>query len=455
MTRKDIGKLRQYAVEKTRTHGLTPFRGILRPQLFQAACHDRLRQSAILVPEAVFWLMASVALNDTSMAAAATAFWSTLRVSLPFLPAQVVTEEAFCMARKALKLRFFKTLFRLVLNRIESRQGSEYRWKGLRLLGIDGMKLTLPSSPSLRRAYAPASNGHGSVKAPQALLVGLVGLWDGFCHGFRLVSSKGSEPACARRLIRTLRANDLLMCDRNFVGYLVLAEVLRQQAHFLFHLPSNRYLGLPRTKTASGRPDEWYVTIRMPKGLPQRHPSLPERLEVRILQYQRKGFRVSWLITSLLDTELYPYEQLVDLYHERWRQETMHREWKYTLALSNLRSKNARGIVKEVYVQLILNNVTRLIMCEAAGSTCRPVDLQFLETKRLLLAHVPVMATAPPDLLPYLYRSLLVEIRRQVIVVRPGRRYPRAHDTKPRNKGSGILVLPAKLPEPHMSHVPQ
>ena len=81
--------------------------------------------------------------------------------------------------------------------------------------------------------------------------------------------------------------------------------------------------------------------------------------EVRILQYQRPGFRTSWLITSLLDPAELPYEELVGLYHQRWRQETFHREWKHTLQLANLRSHSPSGICKEVFVQLTLNNAVR------------------------------------------------------------------------------------------------
>ena len=87
-----------------------------------------------------------------------------------------------------------------------------------------------------------------------------------------------------------------------------------------------------------------------------------------MIRYQRKGFRPSHLITSLLDVAAYPHAELENLYHERWRHETIHREWKYTLAMSNLRSLTPKGIRKEIYVQLTINNALRWIMVEAVGS---------------------------------------------------------------------------------------
>ena len=87
-------------------------------------------------------------------------------------------------------------------------------------------------------------------------------------------------------------------------------------------------------------------------------------------------------------------------------------------------------------------------MSEAAQlSDCRPVDLKFLECKRLLMSYVCVMSTAPLELLPNLYRALIQNLSEQKILVRPGRSYQRAYDNKARYKGKGKYVLPAKVLE--------
>ena len=183
----------------------------------------------------------------------------------------------------------------------------------------------------------------------------------------------------------------------------------------------------------------------MGNALQKQYPQVGSSITVRVLQYQIPGFRPSWLITSLLDTTKFPYEELVELYHDRWRQETFHREWKHTLDLSNLRSHSAAGLLKEVLVQLTVNNVVRWVMAEAAPPPLCPVHLKFLESKRLILASVPAMTAAPACLLPELYRELLREIARQRILVRPGRSYERKWDVGGRPKGHGKIAAPAKL----------
>ena len=126
----------------------------------------------------------------------------------------------------------------------------------------------------------------------------------------------------------------------------------------------------------------------------------------------------------------------------------MHREWKYSLSMSNFRSTTVQGIFKEVYVQLTINNVLRWLMSEAAElSDCRPVDLKFLECKRLLMSYICVMSTAPLELLPNIYSALIQNLSEQKILVRPGRSYWRKYGNKAHNKGNGKYILPARILE--------
>jgi len=444
---KDIVQTRRWATKILRTHGLTPFREILTPGLFRQALPVTPPTWARLIPEVVFWLMATVALStDGSMAAAAMAFWASLRACYPHLPAKPVTEEAFCTARRHLPRRFFRRLFAAVVAGFGERFEPACRWRGLRLLGIDGMDFDLPHGARVRAVFPPPANQHGARKRPQARLVGLVGLHTGLCVDFRLVGLSCSEQRCARALVRNVGPADLLLADCNFGNYEMMARVHTRRGHFLYRLQSNRFHTAARRHTPSGRRDEWYADLTVPVRLRRQIAGCPKTLRVRILRYQIPGFRPSRLITSLLDVQAYPYEDVVRLYHERWRQETHHREWKYTLQIANLRSKSPAGIYKEVLVQLTLNNAIRWMMAQAGRPAHRPVDLKFLECRRLILATVPAMVAARTDQLPGLYRALLVEIARETILVRPGRSYPRRFDGRPRNKGHGKAARPSRLP---------
>ena len=443
-----IGKPGSSTLEIFRKHGLTPFRSLLSPELFNAVWTEPAHPNTVLIPAVVFWLMATAALSDGTLAAAALTFWTCVGSACANIRRNTITEEAFCMARSALPMRFFRGLFGAFLQRQEAAQTGRWRWHGKRLLALDGTLVRLSAVETLRQAYPPPRNERGASKYPQALLVGLVGLWSGLCYRFVLVPQPQAEQWCACWLTRYLQHDDLLLADRNFTSYEILARVFKRGANLLFRLPHNRFHKLPRRPTNSGRRNEWLLDLKLPAALRKRCPHLPTVLTVRVLEYQIRGYRVSWLITSLIDAQAYPYAEVVHLYHQRWNQETIHREWKYTLQLSNLRSHTPQGILKEVFVQLTLNNAIRAMQAEALPFDGKPITLQFLDTKRLVIAEIPTMALAPIEALPSIYSSLLRAIATQTILLRPGRSYPRPNDGKQRNKGHGRLVQPARLPAP-------
>lgn len=431
--------------------GIAPLRALLPTEVFRTLWPGMWRSSTVLVPEVVFWLMTAAALGDGSMTGAVVGFWSSMRALLPSIPMEPISEEAFCMARKKLPLEFFRKVFMWVVARFAALHEDKYRWKGHSLKGVDGMKTHLPHSVELQERFPGPSNQHGGRGRPQGLIVGLVGLFTGVCHSFLLLSQKGSEPRAGSVLARFLNARDLLLADANFTGVRMLLSVLRSRADFLMRVASNRYTKYETRPTASGRSDEYYIDIPIPPELRALFPHAGDVLTVRVLEYQIAGYRPSRLITSLLDVERYTHDELAAVYHDRWRQETHHREWKCSLQVANLRSRTRKGILKEIFLQLTLNNLVRWTQAEAVKAPLRPVDLQFLACKRLLIAAIyPLAHALANDDVPgveVVYNQLLRTIATKRILVRPGRSYQRRHDAAPRNKGNGAFAQPARLPE--------
>lgn len=428
---------------------LKSFAQVLTVDMFEGLPGKTPGESAKLVPPVVFWLMACVVLTDGHMASAVISHWAVVHsVYAPVLSLRVVTDAAFCMARRALSLAFFEELFRRLLQRFTDKFGGRFRWKGFRLRTIDGSLIDLPAgAKKLLKEFCPGENKLGPGKHPQALLVGLLDVWSGVVHAFSLGSSKVGEVESAQAVLPSLGSEDLLMGDRNFACLPMFCGVLKRGSQFVMRLASNRFQGEGYSRTRLG-PNEWLTTLKLNKFLRDKYPDLPERITVRIIRYQIPGYRPAYLITSLLDPRQFSWTDLVKLYHERWRQETAHREWKHTLQLSNIRSKSPEQVRKEVYVQLILNNTIRWLMAEAGDEKVSPVDLSFIQAKRLAEAASKRMAvvTSAKDTLT-IYRQLLREIRREEIVIRPGRHFARRkNETKGRNKGNGTIALSSKLP---------
>ena len=193
-------------------------------------------------------------------------------------------------------------------------------------------------------------------------------------------------------------------------------------------------------------PDEWRGRFRPMAKSRRKCPGLPGELVCRLIRYQRRGFRSSWLVTSLMDPRRYTRVELIDLYHQRWTLETIYREWKHSLDIQNLRSHTPAGIVKEVHAQLMLSNLVRWIMTEAAQDTGQtPLDFSFVTTLTLLKTSVARMVQVGDGRIPWFYQQLLADIRAAKIRKRPGRSFPRPGDGKYKNKGHGQRQKPTRL----------
>lgn len=217
-------------------------------------------------------------------------------------------------------------------------------------------------------------------------------------------------------------------------------------AHYLMRLSDQRVPDAKRLQPLGT--DDWLVQFRPSRILHRKHPDLPKVLTARLLHYAFPGFRPSWLLTSLTDQNEFTHSELVNLYHRRWQIETIYREWKHTLDIQNLRSHTPAGVVKEAYAQLLLNNLIRWVMTEAAESTAlSAVNFSFVATVSHLKNALLQMLRASPRQVRIIYRDLLMEVRTCRIRQRPGRSYPRPGD-KPRNRGNGKIREPARIQNP-------
>jgi len=444
-----IGSFRRDARAFLEHFGLAPFRSILRSEDFTAAAQASrctpMRKRA-LTPETVAWLMMYVGLVTTSMRQGLCRAWGLVGAVCPWMSEGCVTEEAFCLARKHLPLRFWRELWQHLRVRFEAEFQECLLWKGVfRLLAIDGCGVDLPRAKGLSQYFGTPSNQHGDARQPQAKLVALCSMFTGFCLAFKFVSQKFTEHRALRHLFRQLRPNDLVMMDCGLFSYAAIWQIPLRGAHYLMRIASD----VPNYTEAIqllGHQD-WLVLFRPSRQARLENPGVPHVLVARLIRYQIPGYRPSWLLTSLIDAADCPAEELVSLYHRRWEIETIYREWKHTLDVQNLRSHKPARIMREVYAQLILSNLIRWVMTEAALGTGRhAVDYSFTSTLNHVNNALLRMLRSSAWQVPLIYQQLLDDIRSAKILKRPGRSYPR-RDDKPRNKGKGAVRKSCRLTE--------
>ena len=122
---------------------------------------------------------------------------------------------------------------------------------------------------------------------------------------------------------------------------------------------------------------------------------------VRELRYEiaRPGFRVRQvtLVTTLLDAQRYAAEQLAKAYNLRWQIETRFGQLKTTLKMDVLRCQTVRGVTKELTMFLLIYNLVRMVMQEAARRLQVSVErISFVDALRWLATAEP--GDEPPKL---------------------------------------------------------
>lgn len=143
--------------------------------------------------------------------------------------------------------------------------------------------------------------------------------------------------------------------------------------------------------------------IRLSDAARKLHPELPETFPARRIAYQFPGHPPSALITSLLDPDAFPAQELLDIYHERWSIELVYRDLKTTQLLRQecLRSKTPEGVIQEVWGLLASYVLVRKRMFDVAmRENLPPERLSFKTTLIGMQAFLNMMGMLnhPPHL---------------------------------------------------------
>lgn len=105
---------------------------------------------------------------------------------------------------------------------------------------------------------------------------------------------------------------------------------------------------------------------------------LPAYLDLRLIRSRmgRPGFRTRQiiLVTTLLDPVKYTAQALGKLYLPRWAMELTLRHLKTTLQMEHLSCKNPENIQRELRMHLLVHNLCRRLMLEAARRERVPLD---------------------------------------------------------------------------------
>lgn len=372
---------------------------------------------------AVIWFC--IALNlfaEESYQSVLCKLFKGLRYIWPDPNIQLPGKGALCAARNRLGVAPLFELFHQTGKPLADLSVSGAFLFGLRTMTIDGTIEDLADTPEVVAYFGRHPGSRGDSAFPQAQIVYLSECCTHTICDAGIWPVHADERTCALRLLRSIFPGMLVTVDRGLISYeMVDNTVNKRGAHILARVPAHWTL-----KPVEHLSDGTYLAYIYPRAYRRRKAG--ERILVRVMAYtindpQRPGHGfVHRVVTSLLEPETAPAQDLVCAYHERWEIEMTIDEidtHQRQLA-ATFRSRTVPGVIQEFYALLIAFNAICSVRLQAAQlDGVDPDRISFVVTLRKLCESVDQFQQTAPKQLPTLFERLLRDIASEKL---PGRR---------------------------------
>jgi hypothetical protein len=298
---------------------------------------------------------------------------------------------------------------------------------GLRLLALDGTMDAVPDTPANERVFGRATGRYERSAFPLVRGVHLVecgthAILDCTFWPYRVSERRGSF-----RVLRALPADGLVMWDGGLHDFDLVTQVQRCGAHVLARLPAG-----VKPEGVRTLPDGTHLVYLRPTAYLRRkagEKQLVRMITCRLTDPTRSGAGKLWrLVTTLLDPQVYPALDLVEVYQRRWEFEVTldEVETHQRLSESVLRGLTPPRVLQELYGLVLAHYVIRALMHEAAVQVgLAPTRLSFVQAVELVRQAVVEFQWIAPRQHAALKGRLLRDLAQHPLPVRRLRTAPR------------------------------
>lgn len=446
-------------------HAGLPFAEALPEGAIEQACHsagvatkpsDAEADDIVYTPAVTLWAFLSQVLHKVEQRSclAATARVVVLMIALGRKCSD--NTGAYCRARARLPLVVIQQLTLQTADGCEARVPEHWLWKGRHVHLVDGTTASMPDTPENQAEFPQPPAQKEGLGFPIIRMVVALSLATAMVTAMTLGRYEGKETgetALLRRVLDRFRPGDVILGDRYFCSYFMIALLQELRLDFVVRLHQARHSDLRRGRRLG--PDDYLVVWQRPQRptwMDQAtYERMPASIQVRQVQVRidQPGFRVETLdvVTTLLDVETYTKNDVAELYHQRWLVELDIRALKISLGMDVLRCKTPAMVRKEIWTCMLAYNLMRKSMLEAALATnnqnkCSPRELSFTAALQKIAASWSTLSVCTADQAVLLIAVHLEQLATHRVGDRPDRVEPRAIKRRP--KPHKLLTKPRK-----------
>lgn len=298
----------------------------------------------------------------------------------------VGTSSAFIQRRATILPEAFECLFQHFTEKVDE----DLRYRGLRLLAVDGSDLQISANPNDLDSYYPGTNEQKAYN-----LLHINAMYDLHQHIYvdALVqkSRKTDESGALTTMVdRSAIKDALLLADRGYESYNNLAHIQEKGWKFLIRIRDGTAgiasgLDLPATdefdvpfhlKLTNKQSNEVKELLKdkdhykfipnttrfdyLPRTSRKHDPTVFFELHFRIVRFPISDTACETIITNL-DASAFSLYDIKRLYAMRWGIETSFRNLKHTLGLLHLHAKKVEFVLQEIFAKLTMYNFCELI----------------------------------------------------------------------------------------------
>ena len=310
-----------------------------------------------------------------------------------------------------------------------------------RVFIIDGTTFTLEPTPELKLAFPPATNQHGESVWPIAMLMVAHEMQSG-CALLPQIdpmygSNRSSEAEQARRIVRRLPENSVVLADSGFGIFSVAHHSVQAGHDFLFRLTASRYKPLrKKAKLIDEGPfHQSHVLLWEPSAKDRKsNPNLPADAAIEMVIHKIQLDNGKFLcLASTLNMDA---TSAGELYSRRYDIEFDIRDLKVTMDAENIRARDVMMVKKELMTSIVAYNLISQFRRQAAKlAGVEPRRLSFTGVSlsfrdRLLLQLPESLSEWQP-----IYTQALISASKRLLPNRSKpRSYPRiAHPRRPKS----------------------
>lgn len=293
-----------------------------------------------------------------------------LRALDPSLVVNVPQKSAFSKARERVGSEPLRRLFEEVARPLAESATKGAWYRSWRLMSIDGSTLEVPDTPENEGAFGRPSVSRGERSAyPRLRWVALGEVGTRAIVGLSAGAFGASELTLAKPLFARLEPGMLCICDRAYLGFDAWQRARERGAELLWRVKHNAVFAVEERLADGSFLSQLYESPNdRRKGLPG--------VRVRVIEYalddpgRPQAAERYRLVTTLLDPELAPAEDLAALYAKRWGIEISIKEVKIAQGRAPLvlRSRKPDGVIQELYGFLNVHYAIRWLLHQAAIS---------------------------------------------------------------------------------------